>query len=236
MHDEKRKIVESFYVPFLVVILLTVVKYVEIKAASDFSGFGIFPRTAKGLPGIFLTPFIHGSVKHLASNAVPLLILGASLIYFYRTLAFKVSLLVYLLSGAGLWLTGRPVYHIGASGVVYGLAFFLFFSGLFRRDTGLVAISLLVVFLYGGIVWGLFPLFKGMSFESHVAGAVSGTIIAFIYRKQGPQRKVYDWELEEENEEDEKSESSPDGSENENAPQIRYIYRPQNKSQGEQSD
>lgn len=160
----------------------------------DLARYGVVPRNIERLSGILTMPFIHSDFKHLFSNSIPIIILGAALIYFYRESALKVFLLIYILHGLWLWLGGRPSYHIGASGIVYGLASFLFFSGIFRRYMRLMAISLLVVFLYGGMVWGIFPLFIGMSWEAHLAGTIAGVICAWIYRKEGPQRPVYEWE------------------------------------------
>ena len=180
------------------------VKGVEIIFHHDFASYGVLPRHPESLMGIILMPFIHSDINHLFSNSVPLLILGASLIYFYKELALRVFLLTYLLDGIWLWLGGRENYHIGASGIVYGLSGFLFFSGLFRRDTRLIAISLLVVFLYGGMIWGIFPTILGerISWEAHLYGGMAGALCAWVYRKEGPQRKQYQWETEEDNEEE----------------------------------
>lgn len=104
--------------------------------------------------------------------------------------------------GIWVWVGGRSGYHIGASGLVYGLASFLFFSGVIRNDIRLLAISLLVVFLYGSMIWGIFPIFPQVSWESHMLGGISGLVLAIYYRKYGPQKKVYEWELEEEEEEE----------------------------------
>jgi membrane associated rhomboid family serine protease len=161
-----------------------------------------------------------------------MLILGATLIYFYRELAWKVFILSWLLSGFWLWIIGRENYHIGASGVLYGLITFLFFSGVLRRHTGLMALSLLVVFLYGSLIWGIFPLFRIISWESHLCGSIAGILLAVVYRKEGPQRKVYEWEFEDENDdmmdhENERSTSEITPGENEQA-RIRYIYKPEN--------
>ncbi len=163
---------------------------------------GVYPRTPKGLHGVLLTPFVHADLKHLLSNSIPLLVLGTGVIYFYRNLSYKVFLIVWIASGICLWVAGRPSYHIGASGVVYGLASFLFFSGAIRRDPRLAAISLVVVFLYGGLIWGIFPIWPNISWEGHLFGGVAGLACALAYRHQGPKRPVYSWELEEEGNEE----------------------------------
>ena len=194
MNKEVKKIIWSFIPGLVLVSALWLVKFIEWKSGHLLTEFGVFPRTTNGLIGILTSPFIHGDFKHIVSNSLPLLVLGAAIFYFYDTLAFKVFAWVYLLGGFWLWLGGRESYHIGASGLVYGLTAFLFFSGMFRRDTRLMAISMLVVFLYGGMVWGLFPLFKGVSWEAHLFGSIAGILLAMVYRKEGPQRKLYEWE------------------------------------------
>jgi membrane associated rhomboid family serine protease len=155
---------------------------------ADFGSYGVLPLTVEGIKGIFLYPFIHGDILHLFDNSIPLLVLGTMLFYFYRPLAWEISALIWFLSGFWLWIIGRPSYHIGASGFIYGLAAFLFFSGVFRRNINLLAISLLVVFLYGGLIWGLFPIDEHISWEGHLAGAVAGSILAWFYKQSGPQK------------------------------------------------
>ena len=202
MNTEQLRILKSFYAPFVFVTILWLVKLIEIDFNLDFSSYGLLPRHVVGLRGIVTMPFIHSDIKHLFSNSIPLIILGASLIYFYKESATKVFLLVYFLDGIWLWMGGRESYHIGASGIVYGLATFLFFSGIFRKYIRLMAISMLVVFLYGGMVWGIFPLFIGISWEAHLFGAFAGLLCAWIFRKEGPQRPVYEWEDESDDEDE----------------------------------
>jgi len=184
----------SFLPGLILVAALWVVKWIEIKSEMSLEAYGVLPRTISGLKGVITSPFIHGDLKHLISNSIPLLVLTGILFYFYNTLAYRVIFGTYLLGGLWLWLGGREAYHIGASGLVYGLTTFLFFSGVFRRDIRLMALSMLVVFLYGGMVWGLFPIFIGVSWEAHLFGAFAGLLFAFVYRKDGPQRKLYEWE------------------------------------------
>jgi membrane associated rhomboid family serine protease len=138
------------------------------------------------------------------NNSLPILILGTALFYFYGKLGLKVSVILYFLCGILLWLSARPSYHIGASGLIYAFAGFLFMSGILRREKRLIAISLLVAFLYGSLFWGIFPIKEGISWEGHLWGGIAGFVIAYYYRKEGPQRKKFEWELEEEeHEEDE---------------------------------
>lgn len=202
MDKEAKRIIKSFIPGLILVTALWMVKFIEWQSGHLLTEFGVFPRTWNGLTGIITSPFIHGDYKHLISNSIPLLVLGAAIVYFYNSLAYKVFAWIYLLGGFWLWLGGRESYHIGASGLVYGLTAFLFFSGAFRRETRLMALSLLVVFLYGGMVWGIFPLFKGVSWEAHLFGALAGILLSVVYRKEGPQRKLYEWEKSDFNDDD----------------------------------
>lgn len=156
--------------------------------------FGIYPRTIEGLRGILFSPFIHGSLGHLTANSVPFFMLAVALFYFYRNLAWRIFWLIYLLSGLCVWLGARAAWHIGASGLIYGMGSFLFFSGLLRNDVKLLTISIIVVFLYGGMFWGMFPIEASISWESHLWGAASGFALSLFYRKSGPQRTHYEWE------------------------------------------
>ena len=147
---------------------------IELYLHLDFGFLGIYPRTLFGMIGILTSPMIHGSVLHLTSNTLPLLFLGGTLYYFYDKIAARVFLQCYLFTGVLVWIFARPFYHIGASGLIYGLAFFLISFGLFRKDFRSLTISIVVVLLYGGIIYGLLPNQPGVSWESHVLGAVVG--------------------------------------------------------------
>lgn len=193
---EKRHIIRSILFPLILIGLLWTVESLEYYSGGDFHALGVFPRTLKGLPGIISAPFIHGSWQHLIANSTPLLFLTMGLIYFYRPIALKVWLAIHLITGFWVWAAARQVWHIGISGLVYGLAFFLFFSGVFRKDIRAIAISLIVAFFYGSMVWGILPVKEGMSWESHLFGAIAGILTAFHYRKrQLPfRKKSYTWE------------------------------------------
>jgi membrane associated rhomboid family serine protease len=157
---------------------------------------GIYPRTATGLAGVLFAPLIHGSWSHLLSNSFALLILGTALRYGYPRAAGPVVILVYLLSGLGVWCLGRGSYHIGASGLTHGMMFFIFTTGILRRDRLSIALSLIAFFLYGGMIWSIFPQEQDISFESHFFGAASGVLAAFLFRRLDPlpPEKHYDWE------------------------------------------
>lgn len=149
----------------------------------SLSHFGINPRSQSGLIGILAAPFLHANMAHLMSNTVPFIVLGTAILFFYRRIAIPAMALIYLGTGLAVWLFARNSYHIGASGVVYGFASFLFFIGVFRRDMKSLAIALVVVFLYGGLVYGILPLYKGVSWESHLFGAIMGGVAAYLLRK-----------------------------------------------------
>lgn len=164
----------------------------------SFSQWGIRPGTVSGLKGIIFSPFIHSSFNHLLSNTLPLLILIWFLFYFYNKIALSVFLLLWLLSGVTTWLIGRGSVHVGASGLVFAILFFLFFSGLFRKYIPLVAVSMIVAFIYGSTVWSIFPVTElvdpSISWEGHLSGAISGLLLAIIFRKQGPQKPSVVWD------------------------------------------
>jgi membrane associated rhomboid family serine protease len=196
--EEKRKIFFSLLFPFLFVALLWIVKAVESYYDLDLGVYGILPREIKGLSGIFLSPLIHGDLSHLINNSIPLLILGSALYFFYKPIAWRVFILSYFLTSIYTWISARYNYHIGASGLVYSLFAFLLLSGFIRRHIQLIAISFLVAFLYGSLVWGVLPWNVKVSWEGHFWGFFVGIILSIYYRKEGPQRKVYVWEEEEE--------------------------------------
>jgi membrane associated rhomboid family serine protease len=190
----RKKLFLSSIIPGIIVILMWLVKITEVLFDFNFIRGGIYPLRAEGLPGILLSPFIHENFEHLFSNTLPFFFLCTALFYFYSEVAIPVFSWTYFLTGALVWFGGREAWHIGASGLVYGLASFLFFSGIIRKHFRLMALSLLIVFLYGSMVWGLFPgVYKNISWESHLLGFVSGVILAIAYRKQGPQPPVYEW-------------------------------------------
>lgn len=197
--EENQLLYTSIFMPIVFVALMWLVKIFEVLTGISLASWGVFPLTVKGLRGILFSPLIHGDWNHLISNSVPFIILGFLMLFTYRKVAFKAFVFIYLASGFMLWLTGRPSYHIGASNLVYGFAFFLFFSGVFRKDIQSIALSLFVVFLYGGIVWGLLPLDWHISWEGHLMGGISGAFIAFVYRNVDLPPKI---ELEDDDDDD----------------------------------
>jgi len=194
--SEDRRLKQSFILPAIALVGMWLVFALDTFLSLHLSQWGIIPRTSRGVIGIFTAPWIHGSLKHLFSNSFPLLFLAAGVRYFYRRESIAVFLVTYLATGLWVWVAARSSSHIGASGVVYGLAFFLFFSGVFRRELQSLTLALIVAFFYGGIVWGIFPGQPGISWESHLFGAIAGIVLAWYYRKQAPPRKQYSWEQE----------------------------------------
>jgi len=203
MKEEKKRFLYSLIFPSFFILLLWLIKIVELVLNKQFVFLGIFPLKVKGLIGIITAPLIHSDLQHLLANSVPILILGTGLFYFYNKIAIKVFFMSYVIANIWIWFGARQAYHIGASGVVYSLAAFLFFSGVIRRNVRLMSISLLVVFLYGSMVWGVLLLKPHISWESHLMGAIAGIVLAFYYRDRGPRRKIYSWEFEEEEDYDE---------------------------------
>ncbi|WP_139958424.1 rhomboid family intramembrane serine protease [Flavicella sediminum] len=182
---------EVIRVPMTVVFLMWFVYWMEIKFQINFTRHGVFPRTISGLQGILFSPFIHGDIKHLFNNTIPIFVFLGMLFYFYRALAWRVLLLGLVLSGFGTWLIGVKAFHIGMSGLVYMLFSFIFFSGMFRKYYRLLAVSLIVIFLYGSMVWYVFPIDRAISWEGHLSGLISGLAISLVYRKMGPQQKKH---------------------------------------------
>ncbi len=190
---EKNKILSSFFYSGCFIVLLWLIQFLQWAINKDISTYGVLPRKTEGLVGILTAPLIHADFSHLISNSITLFLLLFGILYFYRSSVVKVFFIIYICDGFLVWLFARQSYHIGASGLVYGFASFLFFSGLFRKDKRSIALSLLIVFLYGGMVWGVLPADPKISFESHLFGAIVGIICAFIFRKNDPPPK-YEWE------------------------------------------
>ena len=187
--------------PLLAVLSIWIVFWVEVTFGINFNDYGIYPRKLFGLRGIVLSPFIHGSVEHLYNNTIPLGVLTAFLFYFYQKAAPRVLIFGVLISGLLTWLIARPSYHIGASGVIYVLASFIFFKGIFAKHFRLVALSLVVVFIYGSMLWYIFPVKESISWEGHLSGFITGFVLALTIRVKVPIEKKYDWEREDYNEE-----------------------------------
>ncbi|MBM4157324.1 MAG: rhomboid family intramembrane serine protease [Ignavibacteria bacterium] len=197
LREDKEKIIYSLIVSVSFLMLLWIVKIFDSVFQFDLFRLGVYPRHISGLIGILFSPLIHKDFSHLSSNSTTLLFLFFFLLYFYRTSAYKVFWIVYFFDGIFVWILGRESYHIGASGLVYGFVTYLFFAGLLRKDKRSIAVSLLITFLYGGMVWGIFPTDIRVSFEAHIGGALVGIVCALIFRNTDIPPK-YEWEDEQE--------------------------------------
>jgi len=186
--------ISKLLTPLLFPMVLWVVHFLSLLFNEDLSKLGLLPRNLVGLLGIFTSPLIHADFSHLISNTIPLIILGWIIFSFYPKVSYMLFLFIYFFTGLLVWIFARQVFHIGASGVVYGFVSFLFFSGIFRRDNTSIALALVITFLYGGLVWGMIPGWKGISWESHLFGAITGLSAAYLFRKIDPPSKKYDWE------------------------------------------
>jgi len=199
--SENKEIFNILFMPFLFLMTMWLVKIIELQFDLSFIKFGVLPQTMEGLKGVLFSPFIHKDLTHLLNNSYPILILGGLLFSVYRKIAFQIFVWLFFISGVWLWIIGRPSFHIGASGVIYALASFIFVSGIVRKNSRLSAVSLVVIFLYGSMVWGILPTKQPISWEGHLSGFVAGIIVALFYKNEGPKRKKYQWEIEEEMEE-----------------------------------
>ncbi len=202
---EFRKFFSALIVPFLILLVMWVV-YILMRyfGYEEWVQYGVIPRREEGLMGIITWPFIHSQkdFTHILNNSMPVLVLGWSLFYFYPRESWKVLVLIWLMSGICVWLSARDAVHIGMSGVIYGLAAFLFVGGILNKNRNLLGVSLLVTFLYGSMIWGIFPIQERVSWEGHLWGAVSGVVFAWVFRRKGPVNPKYDWELEEDEDDD----------------------------------
>ncbi|MFZ4546182.1 MAG: rhomboid family intramembrane serine protease [Bacteroidales bacterium] len=243
--EEKQRFFGSLVFPAFLLVLIWLIKLVEVGFQVSFADYGLIPQTLIGIRGIFFSPLLHADWSHLSSNSVPLFLLTAGLFYYYGKKSWTIFALCWLVTGLWVWIFARGTgVHIGASGVVYALATFHFTGGVLRREPRMMSFALLVVFLYGGLVWGISPEFspgKNISWQSHLLGGVAGILIAFAYKDIGPQRIIYQWDEEDDDieyfEEDETKENvaavqktedeiKPVDTENEqNLMKINYIYK-----------
>lgn len=190
----------TWIIPTFMLVVIWFVFYVEHSFAIDLGKHGILPRTFSGLQGVFFSPFLHGDLSHIANNSLPFFILTTALIYFYREVSLKVLVYGILLSGIITWIIGRESYHIGASGLIYVLVSFIFFKGMMTQYYRLMALSLAVVVLYGGMIWYVFPQpevvgSNSVSWEGHLAGLVTGFAFAVRFKTPDYVKDIqYNWE------------------------------------------
>ena len=184
----RNEIVKASTIPLLFLTMCWLIFFAEYISSSSFYQYGLKSLSLEGLRGVLFMPFLHGDVEHIFNNSFGILTLGTLLFFSYKEIAFKIFALIFLISGLWTWSIPSSGYHIGASAIIYGLFGFLTLSGILRREMRLLAITFLVIFLHQGIVWGVFPGKPGISWQGHLAGFLSGIVLAVYYRKEGPQR------------------------------------------------
>ncbi|AWA28718.1 rhomboid family intramembrane serine protease [Flavobacterium magnum] len=182
--------------PLFSVLLLWIVFWANAKFGLHLRDYGIYPRTFEGLRGILFSPFLHGDISHLFNNSIPLFILLAALRYFYRELTFRVIGYGILVSGMLTWMIARDAFHIGASSLIYVLVSFIFFKGIRTGYYRLVALSMMVVLIYGSLIWFVFPgVDETISWEGHLSGLLTGFAFSVIYKTPDYQKEIrYEWE------------------------------------------
>lgn len=212
MRPERQRILLASVPPVFFLFIFYALQMMEWGLECDFTSWGVYPMKWKGIMGILTHPLVHAGFKHLLANTLPFLFLSWCLFYFYRDWGWAALGFVWVAGGLFTFFIGKPGWHIGASGLIYGLAFFLFFSGILRKHPPLVAISLLVAFLYGSIVWDMLPYFarSHVSWEGHLSGALAGTLAAALFASKGPQRRDPFEDEEDEEEDGESGGPTPD--------------------------
>ena len=183
MKESIGEIKNSLEYALSIVLILWVVHIAQWLFGFDLYSLGIFPRSIDGVLGIITSPFIHGDFQHLIANSIPMVILTALIFFFYKKKVFLIYTFIWISAGLLTWIIGRPSWHIGASSVIYGLASFLVFAGFFSKNFKLIIVSVVVLVLYSGLVWGIFPGDARISWEGHLSGAIAGLIWAYVFRK-----------------------------------------------------
>lgn len=186
----------SFLIALLFTLALWWIKLCELFFGLSLASFGVYPLSLSGLLGIVLAPVIHGSLDHVISNTLPVLTLATMLFYGYPRSRGKALAMIWILSGIGVWCFGRENYHIGASGIAHGMFFYLFIIGILRGDKRSSALLMVAFYLYGGMLFSIFPSAAQISFEYHFFGAVAGVFCAVLFRNLDPisSSKRYDWQ------------------------------------------
>jgi len=212
--SNKRQFVNAIFIPTIIGILMILSFILEKGMDWDFHTAGVYPRRIENIWGIFTLIFVHANWSHLLNNVFSFILLASLLYFFYKQIASLVLILSYIFTGLILWIIGRDSWHIGASGLIYSIAFFLFFSGIIRKHIPLIAISLVVAFVYGSMIWHIFPwqIQDPISWEGHLAGGIVGFVLSLWFRHDEPQKPVAIWEEEDEEFTDylEENEEDPD--------------------------
>lgn len=183
-HHRTSRFIKSIQLPLIFIGLLWLIHAFQVVSGISLGFLGVYPRDIWGLRGILFAPLLHSDIYHLISNSLPLLALGTLIFYFYPRVANRAIILIYLLTGVVVWFLARHVFHIGASGVVYGLVAFVFWTGIFRRSLQSVVLGLIVTVMYSGYFAGIFPNEEGISWESHLYGALVGIFVAYFYKEE----------------------------------------------------
>lgn len=182
MKDKNSDFFQQLLFPISIVFLMWLVKIFEVVKGNKLTRLGIFPRDWDGAIGIVTAPFIHSDWQHLMSNSLPMLMLMSIVMVFYRRVAIPSIIIITILTGFTVWLFARESYHVGASGVVYGLVAFLAWTGVFRRNLKSIILALVILVMYGGYFHGIVPTKDGVSWESHLFGGMVGIFTAFLFK------------------------------------------------------
>ncbi|NQY28742.1 MAG: rhomboid family intramembrane serine protease [Flavobacteriaceae bacterium] len=156
----------------------------EIKFGFNFNHFSIYPRKLDSLLGILASPFLHSDLSHITNNTLSFFVLMLMVRYFYSKNYLRVFILGVLVSGFFTWLIARPAYHLGMSGVIYVLASFIISKSFFSKQYNLIAISFAVIFLYGSMIWYVFPIDSTISWEGHLSGLITGVLLSFFFKNE----------------------------------------------------
>jgi membrane associated rhomboid family serine protease len=229
---DRSRILDAVFFSLFLLILCWSVFIMDEYLGYQLKQWGMRPRVWEGLRGIITIHFLHGDLEHIAQNSLALFVLNSLLFYFYRSIAFPVFLALLTISPLLLWFTGREGNHIGASVLIYAEFAFLLVSGLIRRNPILLRVALVVVLYYGSLVWYVFPVDRKVSWEGHACGFIIGLLAALWWRKQGPQRKVYQFELEPELPDDENAYwkiPPQEPPQQETTVTVRYHFKPEDK-------
>lgn len=186
MQEEKKQLFRSMLSGIILTSIMWLVKLLEVLSNSQWSKYGLYPKEMFGLKGIITMPFLHANFSHLLGNTIPVIVLLTFININYPEVAKKIAGWIIFATGLWTWSFARPAFHIGASGLVYGLISFVLVSGFLRRDRASLALSFLVIFLYGGFIWGMVPQEGNVSWEGHLSGGIAGLIFAFAFHKSDP--------------------------------------------------